>query len=262
MRKGLFIAGIVVLVIGVLCLVGGYLVVSAPSSVTISCGSAGCSPVGTLSTNGVSGATLSVSWSGADPSTAVYFTTVGNAAPTCSSPTGVVGHGSGASGSFSASMTSGTNYYLYACGPASSAVTLSYTAVGLSYLMLIGIVLLVIGAIITVLGFRAKARAPAPAPPEEEVGAAEPAPYAVPEPITSTSAPEPTREPIGVRATPPEPVRFMPASAPEPSSNASSPPAPGQERPMKVCAKCGTVNEPWITNCRKCKRPLGSTATS
>ena len=261
MRRGLFIAGLVVLVLGVLLLAGGYYLVTAPTSVSITpCNGSGSCSEGTLTTTGVGTASFSVSWSGASASTVVYLTTTPIASSSCGSPAGVVAHGSGASGSFSASMSSGTSYYLFVCSP-SSLVTLTYSVVGISYLMIIGIVLAVVGALLAVLGYRAKARVPSAAP-EEEAPMEEAPPYVVPEPITATSAPEPTREPIGVRATPPEPARYMPASAPEPGRASDAPASDTQGRPMKVCAKCGTVNEPWITNCRKCKRPLGSTGTS
>jgi hypothetical protein len=36
--------------------------------------------------------------------------------------------------------------------------------------------------------------------------------------------------------------------------------APNESRPYLFCAYCQTVNEPWLTNCKSCRRPLGTTA--
>jgi uncharacterized membrane protein len=252
MRRGIFIAGIAVLVVGVLLLALGYFLVSAQQSVTIPIGSAL-----QLTPTGIGSGSLSVSWSGAPAATKLYLT---SAQPACPNPSGVLGNGSGASGSFSASLSSGSSYWLFICGTAQS-VPVTYSVSGISYLMLIGIVLAILGAVIAALGVRARPKVvPMMEEPMAEAEPGELPPYVVPPPITPEMAPSaPTPTVIGVRAQPPEPTRFMPAS--EPTANTMAPRA-GGARANVTCSFCGTVNEPWITNCRKCKRPLSSTGTS
>jgi hypothetical protein len=162
MRRGLFVAGIVVLVLGIV-LAGASLAIQAMStSVSIPAGSAD-----QLTPSGIGSTSVSISWSGADSSTTVYLI---SGSPTCSSPSGIVAHGAGASGSFSASLSSGTTYQLYACNSgAPVALNASYTTSGISILLLIGIIVAVIGVVITVLGLRARPKAkPSPAEPAPE----------------------------------------------------------------------------------------------
>ncbi|MCI4351505.1 MAG: hypothetical protein L3K15_08350, partial [Thermoplasmata archaeon] len=45
----------------------------------------------------------------------------------------------------------------------------------------------------------------------------------------------------------------------EPEEEERAPAAPFKPRATIICGFCGTPNEPWITQCRKCKRPLSST---
>jgi hypothetical protein len=266
MRRGLFIAGVVVLVLGLLIFVGDYAYISQPSTVTVGGGS-----VDELTPSGVGATQLSVSWSGGSSNTEVYLTT---STPSCPNSGSNVATGSGASGSFSASLASGSTYGLYFCTggavSSSSSISVTTTATGFTWFMVIGIAIAVIGAIIAVLGYRAEPKA---RPVEEEAPAegmvglmGAPTPYAVPPPMTpetsSSGGPGTEKTVIGDRIPPPEPPRFMPASEPEEPSATSGPAPSGAARPNRTCAKCGTVNEPWVTNCRKCKRPLASTGTS
>jgi hypothetical protein len=67
------------------------------------------------------------------------------------------------------------------------------------------------------------------------------------------SAPEPAGP---VFFKPSEPEQLYGANDPSPAAAK----APGQ-RPYIKCASCGTMNEPWLHNCRWCKRPLESTGS-
>jgi uncharacterized membrane protein len=149
MRRGVVIGGVVLVVIGLLMVTGGYLLASASANAVIPAGSEL-----SISPSGATGGTFSGSWSNATSGTTVYIVT-GTAS--CVSPTGVVAKSGGASGSISASLSVGTTYQIYACALGSpSAVTLTYTYIGLSWLMVIGIVLAVIGIILIVMGARVR----------------------------------------------------------------------------------------------------------
>jgi hypothetical protein len=251
MRRGLFIGGIVLLIIGILAIGVGYAVETTPVNQQIT----GASAL-TLQPQTVGNAQVSISWSGGSTGTDLYLV---SSTPDCfTTPTSSVAHGSGASGSLSASLSPGTTYYLFINGcPTGTTLSISYTPSGLTYLMLIGVVIIALGAILAVLGARLQPRPKYVAPPEEPA----PAPaYVIPTPIqpTPTTAPGPV---VGVRpAAPAPPPRFMPASeSTEPAAVTST--TPSGPRANRTCASCGTINEPWLTNCRKCTRPLGTTGT-
>ncbi len=255
MRRGILIAGIVVVAVGLLLLILAFAVQATPSSSAMPVYPSYLS----VSSTAIGGVSLSVSWSGASPGTTVYLT---DNTPSCPSPTSVVATGQGASGSLSAKLSSGTTYALFACSDPAGG-SLSTTTTGISPLVLIGILVAVVGAVVAVLGVRArpKVAAPAAAPEEESAGPAA-SPYVVPRPMTAQEAGAASsgNTPVGTRPEPPEPVRFMPAYDPGSPSGAAA--SSGGARPSRTCVFCGTVNESWITNCRKCKRPLSSTGDS
>ncbi len=253
MRRGILIVGVVLVVLGVLLLGVSYVLGGASQSVTLTQGS-----VLEITASGVGSSTLTLSWSGGTASTQLELTTCSNSACSVVSSSALA-TGTGASGSLSASISPGTQYAVVLnSGPP---LSLDYTASGITYGMVIGIVLVVLGVVVALLGARAKARTARPveyAESSEPVAPAAPAsPYVVPAPITPETADAPMPEPVGVRPPPPEPPsRFMPASADQPAARTG--PVAGA-RPSQTCSYCGTVNESWITNCRKCKRPLTST---
>ncbi|GEM_PF-1954716 len=209
MRKGLVVVGIVLLLLGALMLGYGYTAtqtsaVPPGACLQITPTSIGSDPV-------------TISWSGGDSSTTV---TLYSASSDCSSTT-VVASGTGASGSFTATLASGSTYGIETTG----SVNVTVANHGLSILELLGALLLVIGVILAVFGARAKPKnrpAPVAAAPSGETG---------------TVAAEGGSE--------------MPAPA------AAGTAAGG--RPPRVCNYCGTSNDPWLTNCRQCKRPLATT---
>lgn len=135
----------------------------------------------------------------------------------------VLQSGGGSSGSFSYSLASGTTYGLANIGGGSPSVTL--TQHGITILELIGIVLLVLGVLLAVVGAIRKPRM-------------RPAMAAEDSPTTM----EPAAEGDTMAA---------PVAAPSPT--------PGTERARRICNYCGASNDPWLTNCRSCKRPLAST---
>lgn len=148
MRKGRFIAGVVLLLIGI-GLVGLSLAVNAStSSQTVPAGSAWV-----ITPTSSSAVTADISWTANNASTQTYLVT-GTAV--CSDPTGVVASGSGASGSFSATLSPGGHYSLYACSGASyETAQFSMTiSGGISLGEIIGAVLLVLGGLLVFLGIR------------------------------------------------------------------------------------------------------------
>lgn len=162
MRRGLTIAGIVVLIIGVLLIGVGYAVNAMGTTTDVSAGR-----VLTLTPQTIGSASVQISWSGAPSGATVYLV---SGTPTCSSPSGVIAQGSGATGSFGTTLSSGTTYSLYACnGGSGAAATFVYSSTGLTYLIVIGIVVAVIGAILLVLGARAKKTSASVPPAAPEV---------------------------------------------------------------------------------------------
>ncbi len=220
------ILGIVVLVIGVLILALSYTVFDQYSETIPNTSASGSILV--LTPQILGGGTVKLSWSGASSNTSV--TVFGCTDSTCSSlsSTTPVAKGTGGSGSLSFSVS---GYSAYAVAETGNPGSLSATAAveGLSVLGVIGIVLAIVGAILVAIPVRARAPVmeddSTAAPPEDEEGAEE----------------------------------TVVAAAPAPAAAASAAPGPGARPPIK-CANCGTMNEPWITNCRWCKRPLTSTA--
>ncbi|MCI4336409.1 MAG: hypothetical protein L3K17_04330 [Thermoplasmata archaeon] len=172
---------------------------------------------------------------------------------------------------------------------ASSTVTLVVSSSGssgnngggaLSTTDLLLIVVIVVIAAIAVIALATRRKGPAPArparrpppPPDEEEE----------EPAGESEPPSEPEAPGEMIMPPPQPERpIIPVAAAAPMNNPSAPGAgaiegeperqyytgsnveaastAGSQRPSLVCPKCGTVNESWLTNCRKCKRSLFST---
>jgi uncharacterized membrane protein len=229
MRRALVVIGIVLLLLGVVAAVVPMVV---PSSFTIPQYPSAL----TQSPNLVGSGTLNVRWSGANAQTVVTIYQCGSSG--CDTLVSQLGNGTGASGSISVPVSGGG---LYAITEDGSSVPVAATAsiVGITTLVLIGIVLALIGVVLAVVGWRTTAR-PRAAPTPYRVDRVKPAPGAG----TSSSAPSPD----------PSDSHIMEA--------AESPAALSGTRPTLICNHCGAPNEPWLTNCRKCKRPLASTGTS
>jgi hypothetical protein len=177
--------------------------------------------------NSIGGATLSVSWSGGASYTNVSVVECGSS--DCSSLSGgPLGTASGSSGTLNVPVQGGHTYAVEATGVATN-LSGSLRVTGLTPLLLAGAITLVVGVILLVLGFRRaapKATAARVASPPEEL-------YSAERPTATDAMPAP--------ATP-------------------APTGPGTGRASVQCDHCGTWNEPWITNCRTCKRPLASTS--
>ncbi|MGB6501360.1 MAG: zinc ribbon domain-containing protein [Thermoplasmata archaeon] len=148
LRRGPLIGGIVLLAIGVLLLVAAFAIGGSTVTQTVPAGSGL-----TLAPTALSSVTATISWSGGNSTSMVYLIT---GSPSCSSPSGIVGQGSGSNGSFSVTLSSNTQYLLYACsGSTAQGMVFSYTVTsGFSTLDLISIVLIVLGAILILLAFR------------------------------------------------------------------------------------------------------------
>ncbi|MCI4346384.1 MAG: hypothetical protein L3K07_06485 [Thermoplasmata archaeon] len=213
--------------------------------------------------NTIGAATISIAWTGGSANTQVTLSTCSSSGCNLPGPPTAVGRGS--SGSFTATVSPGT--YLLWENFTTSGVSGSYTVSGITVLLVLGFALLAPGAIFIVVGIVKKSKPKVVYEDEEseqkfkigpmDRGAGSAGEAAV------TAAPAPTPAPVRrapeveyrpERAAPP---RFMKAT--EPYEMDSAPPVPGSERAQLVCTTCGTVNEPWITNCRSCKRPLSKT---
>jgi YVTN family beta-propeller protein len=128
----------------------------------------------------------------------------------------------------------------------------------IDYLLVIAAVVVI--AIVLVLLLVRKRRAP-PTRPSEGPGEAGPSQGAVYS-STSRTVPRSAVGPTAASGPTSAPPRYYVPPAEEtlaaPSPSAASAP-PGGPRPQLICPSCGAPNEPWITYCRRCKRPLQTT---
>ncbi|MGI0132581.1 MAG: YncE family protein [Thermoplasmata archaeon] len=157
-------------------------------------------------------------------------------------------------------------------------VTASF--LGLPYLdwALIGVVIIIVVVALALLLRRRSAPGLPPTEPSSPPAAAGPsevtygaedaaAPPPTPSPEAAPPAAPRSPPPAAPRAAPPTPppprpapARVPPSSTPKVSSAAPARgPVAGSARAPIKCSSCGTMNEPWLTNCRWCKRSLGST---
>jgi len=223
MRKGLFITGIILLLIGLISIAYPMVVGTSSSIEAYPNLSEAVPPV-------VGSGTFTLHWSGGTADThVVLFQCVSS---NCSVIGPILANATGASGSFSVTLHSGDSYALFEYGTPFS-VAGSATDMGITPLVLVGIVLVVVGAVLAGLAFVGRGRV-AEAGPEEPVMPPESAPVAVVE----------TPTPDAGTVQPPVP-------------SAAAPP-PGRRANIK-CSHCGAWNEPWLTNCRRCQRTLTST---
>lgn len=233
MRKGLVIVGAVLLIIGVLA---AGLTFQQTSSVTVPAAPDAVSA--TLNT--VIDGTMTVSWSGGTANTTfnVYNCPGGN----CQNAGKPFAVGHGATGSLSFSIASGGTYGFSVAN--SAAVSANVQTDGFVILTIIGIVLAALGSFLLVIGIVAK--------PRVRASPAEVAPAA-----PADAPPSIAGETAGQTwvAGPSGPETIMQARV-EPTQ-----PAQGSQAYIK-CASCGTMNEPWLHNCRWCKRALESTAST
>jgi uncharacterized membrane protein len=229
MRKGLFVVGIVLLLIG--AAVAGYANFrTAPETLT---------DTGVLEVTPflIGSGTLTVSWSGASSSTTVSVYDCSNNACAGASPPPTLASATGASGSIAVSVSSGKTYGIAESGDANG-VSANLGISGLSGLVLGGIILVIIGVLLVALSFRAKRARAAPV----SMAAA---PAVASDVYTSDT-------PMNTGGT-----GFESPPTTDPTAAAAAGVTGG--RANRVCTSCGTVNEPWLTNCRKCKRPLANT---
>ena len=264
MRKGILVAGIVVLVLGGLLLGASFILDSSSQTIP----SPSTHSELTFSPNFIGSGTVSLSWSSAGSQ--FRFSVYQCASSACSSPgsSSPLANGAGNSGSVSFSATGGQYYVIVVTGGQASGNAVPVTVTlsgGLTPLLLIGIVVLAIGAIVALLGYRAKAKPKVvyedDIAPKKDTFVTTSKPFSgVQQGPAATATVSTPRE----RSEAPEssgPVFFQPEGEESYGSNAPTPtpaPAAGARPPIK-CSYCGTMNEPWITNCRNCRRPLSST---
>jgi hypothetical protein len=154
--------GGVAIVAGLLLLFLSVSIQTTPTTVAVPAGQAD-----TPGSNVVGTAMLTATWSGGDPSTSFYVVT---GTPTCrGTPSGMLAEGSGANGTLSTSIPSGSSYSMYAClGGSGEAITVSWTATGYSLLGVAGGVGLIGGALILIAEFLSMAKIKPPDPPVSE----------------------------------------------------------------------------------------------
>ncbi len=136
MRKGLLVAGIVLLVIG--AALAGYGFTANSQTLNLTPDNAAVAPTNTVGSNPVT-----ISWTGGTSATTV---TLYNG---CTPSSPVIASGNGASGSFTATLSAGGNYCVSA---GLSSVSLTIASHGITYGELGGIVLLIIGVLLAIIG--------------------------------------------------------------------------------------------------------------
>ncbi len=223
MRKGVLITGIILLVLG-LGSIAYPMVIGGP--VTIPELPSQIGPIPPIIGSG----TYTVTWSGGTSSTYVVLYQCVDSS--CSSIGAILANGTGASGSFKATLTAGDSYGLFEDGTPIS-VSGTATDMGITPLVLIGVILVVVGLILTLFAFMSRGR---------RAGRG----VVADEPVTPAESPPPSNEPD---------QGTIQAAIP-----AAAQPTAGVRANLK-CSHCGAWNEPWLTNCRKCQRTLTSTGT-
>lgn len=117
------VIGIVLAVAGLVVIAGIYETNAKPSSEWVPGGS-----VWSVSPSTLTGMTVHVRWNSSYPGMRVY---VAFGKPSCFSPSGIVGNGSGQNGSMTSTMDPGTTYYVFGCvGATPSNVTLTLSFLG------------------------------------------------------------------------------------------------------------------------------------
>ncbi|MCI4344782.1 MAG: hypothetical protein L3J87_04075 [Thermoplasmata archaeon] len=265
MRVAPLLAGVVAVLLGVVLIALTF--VSSPVVIPAS----GFAPV---TAHPLSSGTMTVSWSGAPSGYAVgvyhcssqcTFTSMSQCSGLpCTSAGGPIATGHGTSGSVTFAVDSSSTYDLVAQG-SSLPIAASASLSGLTLLMLLGVILAILGVVLFVLARGGGTKSPSAmgsaegaeeeSPAEEEDdGVRWEAPVAPP-PVVVAAPPKPAQPPARTAyVAPPPPPRD------EPEEEEAAPAAPFKARPPIICAKCGATNEPWLTQCRNCKRPLTSTA--
>ncbi|MCI4324673.1 MAG: hypothetical protein L3K00_02135 [Thermoplasmata archaeon] len=233
MRKGLVIVGAVLLIIGVLA-AGLTFQQTNTVAVPVAPSAAGA----TLNT--LIDGTMTVSWSGGNSNETFSVYDCPNA--DCASSGSAIAVGHGGSGSLSFAVDSGGTYaFSVTNGPG---VTATVQTDGFVILTFVGIILAALGSFLLVVGIVAKPRVRA-------------APMEVAPPAAAEAPPSFAGETAGQTwvAGPSGPETIMKARVETPQA------AQGSQQYIK-CASCGTMNEPWLHNCRWCQRALESTASS
>jgi hypothetical protein len=233
MRKGLVIIGIVLLILGVLA---AGLTFQQSSSVAVP-----VSPNAVAATlNTVVDGTMTVSWSGG--TSGETFNVYDCPAANCLNSGNPIATGHGASGSLSFAVASGATYGFSVMGGPSVSATVQTD--GFVILTFVGIIMAAIGAFLLVIGIVAKPRVRT-------------APSEVAPPTAPDAPPSFAGETAGQTwvAGPRGPETIMKARV------EAEQPAQGSQQYIK-CASCGTMNEPWLHNCRWCQRALETTASA
>ncbi len=152
MRPGRLAVGIVLLAAAAALVVVALTVPFPYGSDTVNAGTGW-----NISTSSDKAEPVTIEWTGGTTTTVAYLATH---TPNCSNATGVVANGTGASGSFTATLRPSTGYVLYACNGANwRVVTFTLLAVGspayTTPLEVTSALLVIVGTIVVVLGLRA-----------------------------------------------------------------------------------------------------------
>lgn len=247
MRWGRFIAGLILLLVGILLVVSSVLANGGTTSITVPAGDQAGIQVKSLTS-----VQIEVQWSGGTSGTTAFLV---SGTPGCVAPSGVAGQGTGAAGAFSASLSPGVTYLLYACASGSyRTLTFSYTVSGgLSILELIGVLLLLVGLLLLYLGVRR---------PNTERDARLEHAYSRghrddPFGDSSRSRPAPSYAP---RARPTTVRSADPPARPSPPAASSGRPATWPASPdgrtWQGCRHCGRLNPYGRARCEGCGHPL------
>ncbi|MCI4349434.1 MAG: hypothetical protein L3J93_04370 [Thermoplasmata archaeon] len=265
MRRGVFLIGVTLIAVGaiiaLLSVVLSSFSVAIPATSGPSAGQVG--PLAVTPPGLVGSGSITMSWNGA-PS-AFRFQIYQCSDATCAQRgTTPVATGGGSSGTVSFDVNSGTTYVVLAQAN-TNAVPSTWQLTGLTFLSLIGIVIAIGGGALAFAGYRMKAPrratlAATEAPEQREMFSTKPFKDLQVGAASQFVGEHSERVRAGA-AQPSGPVYFQPSEPEELYGAGDTPtaaPAKGVRPPVK-CSYCGEMNEPWITNCRRCRRPMTST---
>lgn len=257
MRKGILVVGVIVALLGVGLLLLGLAGLSTSTSMP----SPQTHQVLQITPGLVGSGSATLTWSGANSSFRFSVYQCSDSSCNSQASSTPLAEGAGASGSTSFDVSGGTTYAIVVTSlVTSNSVPVTIALSGISVAELLGIIVLALGAVVAVLGFLLKAK-----PKRVAAAAPAPEPMFVTKPFTGSQEASVTSvAPPPVRVEPrhegsEKPVFFEQPEGEAAAATGPSGPTPGSNRPPITCSHCGTLNEPWLVNCRKCRRPLSRT---
>ena len=158
MRLAHFVAGVLVILLGLIILAAGVAVNGAPTTKTVAAGS-----TWGITAPTVTSVAVKVRWTDVEAKSTIYLVS-GKVA--CTNATGIAARGSGTNGSFDPTLKAGKTYKLYACnaGVFTSGKFTVKSGLGLTGVDIVALLFVVLGLLLIAVSFR-----PDPGDLEEQI---------------------------------------------------------------------------------------------